>query len=205
MDTSSGHQIYEARKAGALWSIACYIAGVALRDGLEAAREYADVNGFPWPPPMDRKKGRDFLGTPELRAAIGMVFVPRGKTPGTPTGKSMSEKKPCNRQRQAYQERLLTGDPWAEITLRLHYKTNYNSGNYALRGARTFAQEEGLPWPIPAKEDLPTEPNPCRAYFYRGTGIGWDAIAMLTGYTSHLEAWRAAKTWAEGCDLPWPI
>lgn len=258
MGKSAGQQIYEARKAGALWSIACYVAGVALRDGLGAAREYADVNDLPWPPPVEQKKVGEFLGTRELREAIGRVFLPRGVTmtltpeqeregyrlrmkefswvricrrihcpypevardcindyakrrglpqpPKNVTQESLRKRARTrkNSPRIAYQLRLIEGLPWKEISARLGYK-QYRYGQYCRRAAYQYATEEGLPWPVPAKEELPKVKNASRAYFYKGAGMTWEAVALLAGFSSYKAASDAAQRHSVKCGLPWPI
>jgi len=257
MGKSAGQEVYKSRSGGALWSIACYLANTSLRDGLGAAREYADANDLPWPPPVKQKKVGDFLGTRELRGVIGRVFLPRGVTitltpeqeregyrlrmrglswskvaagignpyletvrdrivdyakrhglQEPPQRISMTGIQPCrkinNRGRMAYQDRLLTRDHWKVIAQRVGYKMEY-SGQNALKGARRFAQDEGLPWPIPTDDELPKKPTPGRAYFFRGTGLSWRAIGLLAGHSTGASAGKAAAEWAKKHGLPWPI
>lgn len=259
MGESSGQAVYYARSQGALWSIACYVAGVALRDGIAAAREYADVNDLPWPPPTKQKSPGEFLGTRELREVIGRVFLPKGasltltpeqelegyrlrmmnlswvkigqrihcqypevirdcvneyaKRRGLPTppanvlGAARRMRKGSNVRkdgpRLAYQIRLIEGLEWNEISARCGYKA-YRNGQYSGRAARRFAEEEGLPWPVPSHKDLPSERDEGRAYFYRGTGLCWRAVALLSGY-SHRGAQDAAQRHSVTHGLPWPI
>jgi len=258
MDRSPGEEVYRNRKGGALWSIACYLAGVTLRDGLAAAREYADANKLPWPPPLTQKTPGEFLGTHELRAIIKRAFLPRGVTvvltpeqeiegyrlrmqnlswvrvgkrincrypevvrdgvneyakrrglPDPPTtvvheAQRRRHKVRRGAPRLAYQLRLTKGLSWAEIASQVRYK-EYRFGQYARVAARRFAEEEGLPWPVPSPDDPSSEHDGGRAYFYRGTGLSWEAVAILTGYRSVKGVTRAAQRHAEKCDLPWPI
>jgi hypothetical protein len=263
MGESAGQQVYNARSKGALWSIACHVAGVRIREGLAAAREYADANDLPWPPEVPpQKTPNEFLGTRELRQLISETFRPRYNTLTSEQERVAYERRkrgdtwttiaadlgfkepqlcrhgaeryakrcgllppsrrvPMTRKKRggrpqkkggrlwrglvAYRERLVKGDSWKVIAERLGYNAEYKSGYHAAVAARSFAETEGLPWPVPSKEQLPKEPDAGRAYFIRGTGLPWIAVALIAGYTTTRGATDGARAHAEKHGLPWPV
>lgn len=107
-----------------------------------------------------------------------------------------------------YEDRLLTGDTWDVLAKR--YKVS--PPGRAIILAAHFADDFGLPWPVPPLDWEPSEENrsTSRAYFYRGSGLRWKAVCRLTGRPhqsshDHRRFRDAVKWFAETHELPWPI
>lgn len=101
-----------------------------------------------------------------------------------------------------YEDRLLTGDAWDMLAKRYLV----SPPGRAIILAAHFADDFGLPWPVPPLDWEPPEEecSSSRAYFYRGSGLRWRAVGRLIG-RARRRTIDAAKEFARYHDLPWPV
>ena len=94
---------------------------------------------------------------------------------------------------EAYSIRMHYRNSWAEIAEQIGYK-DYHS---ALRGARNYADKNGLPWP------LPRITKGGAIYASRKNGMSWMSIAKhYDGCISRTQ--RCAYKWAKRNKKLWP-
>lgn len=110
-----------------------------------------------------------------------------------------------DRGRVAYRDRLLLQDPWERIAVRIGYNPFYKSGYLAAKAARRFARKHDLPWPIPLGGAVIPEDDIRRcAYYYRESGLPWEAIRILVGATWWEDVKNLATLYALEKGLPPP-